>query len=57
MWTKSLCDLGELCVSVVDIVKLHHRDSEDTEDAQRKSSYLFSFQNLKVLLLTPHAQE
>jgi hypothetical protein len=36
---ESLCDLGELCVSVVDLPNktIHHRDTEATEDAQRKT--------------------
>jgi len=32
----SLCNLSVLCVSVVKFPQYHHRDTEDTEVAQRK---------------------
>jgi hypothetical protein len=54
MTSNSLCDLGELGVSVVDFTNkpFTTEDAEVTEEAQRKTSIHFPGQTLKGLRLS-----
>src|SRR5215217_9405575 len=47
----SLCNLCVLCVSVVNLLKNHHRDTEDTEVAQRTVSNKETGMRLSVIFL------
>ena len=50
VWDSALCNLSVLCVSVVVFLsKVNHRDTENTEVAQRRKTQLKTLLNTAAL--------